>query len=80
MSEYKGVLKGNTLIGHLSVSGEIKVNGEPYKGEYLVTPKVNSQSLDTDFKILLQDVNVAAIPYLEVSNPSGGLTATIGEI
>lgn len=51
---------------------------EFYDGEYIVTPDVIAQNLDTDSKVMRDDVTVLAVPYTEVSNPDGGLTAIIG--
>lgn len=58
----------------------INVNEAPdYEGEYKVTPKVAEQILSTARKILNEDVVVEKIPYFEVSNNSGGITASIGD-
>lgn len=57
-------------------------NGEVhyYDGPYEVTPMVNTtQILPTSNLFLSENVNVNQIPYYEVSNPSGGKTATIGD-
>lgn len=51
---------------------------EHYEGPYEVTPMVSEQTLETDEKVMDENVVVFAIPYSEVSNPSGGKTATIG--
>lgn len=51
---------------------------EVYEGEYSVTPSVERQTLDTSNKLLQADVTVEKIPYAEVTNNSGGTTATIG--
>ena len=51
---------------------------ETYTGDYIVIPTAVAQVLDTDHKLLLDDVTVTAIPYTEVSNPSGGYTVSIG--
>ena len=48
-----------------------------YDGEYSATPKVNAHVLETKNKSMRDDVTVEAIPYAEVSNPSGGLTVNI---
>ena len=57
-------------------------NGEVhyYDGPYEVTPMVDTtQILPTANLFLSENVNVNQIPYYEVSNPSGGKTATIGD-
>lgn len=62
--------------------GEIQVVvvGKPdvYDGEYRVIPKISAQTLDTANKLMQSDVVVEKIPYAEVSNNSGGKTASIG--
>lgn len=49
-----------------------------YTGAYTVVPKYFDQILDTDEKLMSDDVTVLAVPYSEVSNPDGGLTVIIG--
>ena len=54
------------------------IGGEPYDGEYTVTPKVEAQTLHTKQRILNDDMTVLAIPYAEVTNSSNGKTVSIG--
>ena len=49
-----------------------------YDGEYIVTPTDYIQTLDTDDKVMRDDVTVLAVPYIEVDNPYGGVTCIIG--
>lgn len=49
-----------------------------YDGAYTVTPAVTEQALKTAQKKMVADVTIKKIPYFEVSNNSGGTTATIG--
>ena len=49
-----------------------------YEGTYEVTPRKVEQVLETKDKSMTDNVTVFAIPYAEVSNLGGGLTATIG--
>lgn len=52
-----------------------------YDGPYEVIPMVNTaQILPTNNLVMRDDINVEQIPYSEVSNLSGGITATIGDI
>lgn len=51
---------------------------EAYSGAYQVVPKVVSQTLATANKLMQANVTVEEIPYAEVSNDSGGKTASIG--
>ena len=54
------------------------VGGELYNGSYTITPGIWEQKMATRSKIMTDDVTVKAIPYYEVSNPSGGNTVFIG--
>lgn len=52
--------------------------GEPYEGEYIITPLPYQETiLQTKDKILSEDIRVLEIPYFETSNVSG-LTIYIG--
>ena len=52
-----------------------------YNGPYNVTPMpYSTQILPTANLAMSTDVNIQEIPYYEVSNSSGGITATIGDI
>lgn len=68
------------IIRKLDVTGQVILPQRLpiYGGEYEITPSVNSQSLDTKNKLLKEDIYIDAIPYSEVTNKSGGVTATIG--
>lgn len=63
----------------MSIGAEYSVaEGDPYEGTYEVTPRVYVQSLNTDGKIMSDDVTVHEIPVTRTSNPEGGLTVLIG--
>ena len=78
----QGVLVNKTLAlqGAINVSGQpIPIGGEVYTGEYTVTPKVRQQTiLQTQLKVMSDNVTVLQIPDYEVSNPQGGKTFIIG--
>ena len=58
----------------------IYTGGEPYVGEYEVTPKVEQSTvLETTNKVLAKDITVKKIPQFEVSNEADGKTLIIGE-
>ena len=57
---------------------KVYVGGVPYDGDYIVTPKVNQQTLPTLNKLMKDDVTIKAIPYYDVGNTSGGSTVYIG--
>ena len=50
----------------------------PFVGDYMVTPKVMEQILDTENKRMAANLKIEKIPYVEVRNPSGGTTVYIG--
>ena len=70
-----GTLNGAALAGSVSID-----SGLPpvYAGPYEATPRASQQSLPTQGKRMASDVTVHGIPYAEVTNESGGWTATIG--
>lgn len=49
-----------------------------YDGETTVIPSSQDQTLETQGLLMPDDVNVKRIPFMAVSNDSGGMTATIG--
>ena len=49
-----------------------------YEGAYEVTPRLYTQTLDTDHKIMSDDVTIDEIPITRTSNPQDGLTVLIG--
>ena len=61
----------------LEVSGE-NIEHDEYPGPYTVTPKREVQTLHTKSKTMALNVTVFEIPYVEVRNPVGGKTVTIG--
>lgn len=72
------VVQKSGITGYLGYP-ELIHDALPYfDGAYIVTPKVSSQTLQTKSKSMDDDIQVQAIPYAEVSNPSGGKTVTIG--
>ena len=84
--ELIGYLSGESeLIGFLSEGGQLEGElsipdkySDPYEGTYEVVPSTVFQLLPTMDKYMEDDVLVHPIPYAEVSNLSGGYTATIG--
>lgn len=77
----KGQLNNFTYHMKGSLSSGVGDIYPAYEGPYIVIPKVyEDQVLDTDFKIMKDDVLVKEIPYDEVSNPAGGETFIIGGV
>lgn len=72
-------VRDDAQIG-LEIEAEIiDGGGEPYSGEYDVTPLPRDDVvLPTANRRMSDDVTVRRIPYYETSNPSGGYTAIIG--
>lgn len=55
------------------------VGGEPYSGDYIITPQVNGQVMSTKNKVMIDDVTISAIPFFNVENTSGGSTVYIAK-
>ena len=73
-----GTIAGDkTLVGSLTTA--YTANASEYEGEYEVTPTVDGLSLPTRQKYMTDDVKIHAIPFFEVSNPSGGSTFYIAD-
>lgn len=77
--EYFGELRG-IIVTSQKLHGTVAIlkNNRTYAGPYVVTPKASEQILYTSEKVMNDDVLVEGIPYFEVSNTSGGMTAIIG--
>lgn len=84
-----GTLRGQinrieSLTGHIRSEGQLhagisnEIPEYAYEGEYEVIPKVVEQKLQTNARLLLDDVTVRKIPKESVSNEAGGYTVTIG--
>lgn len=71
--EKKVITVGADIITQIRSSGD----WERFFGPYTVVPTVDDQILDTDAKLMTDDVTVLAIPYTEVSNLAGGTTVNI---
>ena len=57
------------------------VEGKPYEGETIVDPILyNPVILETKDKLVSEDITVNPIRILDVDNPAGGYTVTIGKI
>lgn len=91
ITQIDGILTGHlqtlqTVTGSISstgtVTGTITIGGggdyPAYTGEYVVTPTRSEQTLETFRKVMTDNVTILEIPYVAVSNPSGGKTYTIG--
>lgn len=69
----------STQVIPMSVSAVYNMISAPsYEGDYEVTPRLYAQSLDTDGKLMEDDVTVYEIPISHTTNPTGGLTVLIG--
>lgn len=67
------------LTGQIAISNTVIVDHEEYEGPYEVKPVVEPQTISTKEKLMKEDLVVLAIPYVEVTNTSNGITVTIGE-
>ena len=67
----QGTIYANkTLMGTINIGGSY----DGYKGEYEVVPARREQVLETQNKLLKQNITVIEIPYSSVSNLGGGKT------
>ena len=57
----------NNLKGIVSLSEPVEL----YQGDYIITPKIRSQNMNTKNKKMEENVTVLAIPYYETSNLTG---------
>lgn len=77
-----GHLQGTLVGDHHKIQGTLTIPNAPglevYGGPYEVTPRLYAQSLDTDGKLMEDDVTVFEIPISRTTNPTGGLTVLIG--
>lgn len=77
-----GLLHGTLVGDHHKIEGTLTIPSTPglelYGGPYEVTPRLYAQSLDTDGKLMQDDVTVYEIPVTRTTNPTGGLTVLIG--
>lgn len=61
-----------------TIDGIIDTDAEKYTGEYMVTPAAEtSVTLNTENKLLEEDITVNQIPFEETENNTGGSTVTI---
>jgi hypothetical protein len=65
-------------FGELNIVKEY-VGGDPYDGDYEVTPKVDAQTMPTKGMVMEEDVTIKSIPFFDVSNMSGGTTVYIAK-
>ena len=71
-----------SIIKKQDISGTLALpfSTHMYSGEYIITPSIEGEVLETADKMLLEDVTIKPIPYAEVDNPSGGTTVNIAFI
>lgn len=59
-------------------SATVVESAEQYTGSYEVTPKTEETILQTQNKLMTDNLTVKEIPFYRVSNPAGGETVYIG--
>lgn len=77
MSNLRGALQLGVILQGKLYLPEV-FGGTPYKGTYVVNPNFAGTTLETEDKILSENVVVNPIEVARVSNPSGGKTVFIG--
>lgn len=76
----------SSMAGSLSepeqITGDISIPEvilpDYYEGDYNVTPHFSEQVLETEDKVMRDDVTILEIPVVRTSNPYGGDTIVIG--
>lgn len=63
------------MSGSLDVTGSVQT---VYDGDYVVDPRFVSQTLETQGKVMRDDVTINEIAVSAVQNPQGGNTIWIG--
>ncbi len=81
---HSAILTGEVLTGQsMVITGNLIIgtdkNHDKYDGDYVIVPKVYEQILNTDDKLMTDDVTVKEITYTLTSNEKGW-TAQIGEV
>ncbi len=79
-----GLLHGTLVGDHHKIQGTLTIPTTPglelYGGPYEVTPKAwEEQVLETEGKLMADDVTVFRVPYYETINLFDGKTAYIAE-
>lgn len=75
-----GSLVGDHHIVHGSLTIPSVIDAQPYTGAYEVTPKAwEEQILETEGKLMADDVTVFRVPYYETINLFDGKTAYIAD-
>lgn len=68
-----GSVSSRCIIGDAEI-GKIVIRQhetDDYDGQYIITPSSNSQILETGNKRLLENIEIKAIPYYDVTNEYG---------
>jgi hypothetical protein len=73
-----GEIVGNGLVGKLSGTGSITAvldyvpsSTTTYEGSYTITPSIEEQTLETQNKLMINDLVIEEIPNLIVPNEYG---------
>lgn len=69
-SNIRGLIHNANILRGKIISGSVPIYPD-YEGSYDITPKSTSQTLNTENKVLRQDMLVESIPYYETSNEYG---------
>lgn len=75
---FEGTLQG-TIRNEGIIKGSLiaSTGYTDYLGEYIITPKIEEQTMYTHDTHMVQDVTIKGIPYYEIENPKGGTTFII---
>ena len=73
-------LRGS-LSGAIGLQGSLSLGAgtaTTYEGPYEVTPRLTAQTLETQARLMQDDVTVHQIPVVRTSNLYDGITVVIG--
>lgn len=75
---FEGMLKG-TIRNEGTIKGSLiaSTGYADYLGKYIITPKIEEQTMYTHDTHMVKDVTIKGIPYYEIENPKGGTTFII---
>lgn len=82
LSAQRGVSASLAAVGSIRAVVEKGRAGDGapiYDGVYDVTPRLSPQTLDTQGKLMREDVEVYGIPTYRTSNVGGGYTVVIAQ-
>ena len=75
----KDIILTATLSKPISLIGALSLpeGYEEYKGTYIFTPAAEPQTIDTNDRLMIDNIVIDKIPFAAVKNVANGTTVTI---